>query len=60
MSTDDFDLYIINKLPSKAKEMDLFYCKPLPTLPKNPDAPWFVAIPVGKNTLATMVKKKQG
>ena len=33
------DLYI-SKLPHQAKEMDLFYCRPCPTVPKKPEDPW--------------------
>lgn len=46
----------ISKLPDKAKEMDLFYCRAYPKLPKNPNDPWYIATPIGKNTLSTMVR----
>ena len=46
----------ISKLPEKAKNMDLFYCRACPKLPKNPEDPWFIATPVGKNTLSNMVR----
>ena len=47
----------ISKLPEKAKNMDLFYCRACPKLPKNPEDPWFIATPVGKNTLSNMVRE---
>ena len=50
------DCYI-NKLPTEAKEKDLFYRHALPTLPKNPESPWYLSVPVGKNTLCSMVKE---
>ena len=46
----------ISKLPDKAKEMDLFYCRPSPTVPKKPEDSWYIAVPIGKNTLSNMVK----
>ena len=49
------DLYI-SKLPEKAKQMDLFYCRPLSALPKDTNDPWFSPVAIGKNTLANMVK----
>ena len=49
------DLYI-SKLPHQAKEMDLFYCRPCPTVPKKPEDPWYISVTVGKNTLSSMVK----
>ena len=52
-------LYVLNcytsKLPKKAKEKDLLYCPPLPTVRKSPDDSWYTAGLVGKNTLQTMV-----
>ena len=48
------DLYF-SKLPSKAKENDLFYCRPLEICSQT-SAPWFAAVAVGKNTLQTMVQ----
>ena len=44
------DLYI-SKLPSKAVEKDIFYARPLETVPADPSAPWYTATPVGKHTL---------
>ena len=35
--------------------MDLFYCRAYPKLPKNPNDPWYISTPIGKNTLSTMV-----
>ena len=31
----------------------MFYCRPLP---KDPSHPWYTAVPVGKNTLANMIR----
>ena len=36
---------------------DAFYVQPLPQVPLHPCAPWFKATPVGKNTLANMMKR---
>ena len=47
----------ISKLPEKAKETDLFYCKPCPSIPKNTTDPLFYASPIGKNTLGNMVRQ---
>ena len=47
----------ISKLPTAAKEKDLFYCRALPTLPKKPEDPWYMSVAVGKNTLCGMVKE---
>ena len=49
------DVYI-SKLPSRAREEDIFYLQPLPAVPPDPQSPWFRNQPVGKNTLSTMVK----
>ncbi len=46
----------ISKLPAKAKEKDLFYCRPLENVPKDPSAPWFADVPIGKNILRNMVR----
>ena len=46
----------ISKLPEKTKKMDMFYCRPCATLPKQESDPWFVSVAVGKNTLTNMVK----
>ena len=45
----------ISKLPTKAKEMNIFYCRICPRLPKTSEDPWFIASPIGKNTLPNMV-----
>uniref|UniRef100_A0A1X7VAL7 ZMYM2-like/QRICH1 C-terminal domain-containing protein n=1 Tax=Amphimedon queenslandica TaxID=400682 RepID=A0A1X7VAL7_AMPQE len=45
----------ISKLPDKAQEMDLFYCRVYPKLPKNPNDPRYIAAPIGKKTLSTMI-----
>ena len=34
---------------------ELFYCRPLPSIPKDVNDPWYVAVPIGKNVLAKMV-----
>ena len=48
------DLYI-SKLPVAAKEKDIFYCRALQDVPKDASGSWFAAVPIGKNTLTTMV-----
>ena len=45
----------ISKLPPKAKEDDLFYVRPVEKNPVTTDAPWYSAVPIGKNTLQNMV-----
>ena len=45
----------ISKLPNAAIEKELFYCRPLPSIPKDVNDPWYVAVPIGKNVLAKMV-----
>ena len=49
------DTYI-SKLPSEVKEKDFFYARPLPSIPTDSAKPWFAPLPVGKNTLNTMLK----
>ena len=44
-------------LPAEAKNNDVFYLKPLASVPSNPDAPWFSNTPIGKNKLNVMVKE---
>ena len=44
------------KLPAEAKAKDIFYLKPKTVQPKDPCAPWFTAVPVGKNKLSEMMK----
>ena len=46
----------LSKLPAKARELDVFYVRPLPNTLKDPSQPWFVAAPIGENKLGTMVK----
>ena len=46
----------ISKLPSEAKEKDLFYVRPLEIVPDDPDKPWYSGVPVGKNTLHGKLK----
>ena len=48
------DLYI-SKLPKAEIEKDIFYCRPLPSKPRDSTHPWFAALPVGRNQLAKMV-----
>ena len=50
------DLYI-TKLPKQAFEQDVFYLQPLSKGSNKPGQPWFTTKPVGKNTLAKMVKE---
>ena len=49
------DLYLA-KLPKYAFENDVFYCCPKTYIPRSPEEPWYDCCPVGKNTLANMVK----
>ena len=49
------ELYI-SKLLLKAKQKDLFYCKPMPKTPKDPNSPWYYALPIGHNQLQKMLK----
>ena len=42
-----------SKLPSKAKEMDIFYVRTL--MPKDKSSPWFSHVAVGKNKLASVI-----
>ena len=41
----------ISKLPPHALEHDLFYLRPLQVVPADPMAPWYAAVPVGRDTL---------
>ena len=50
----------IQKLPAEAKPKDLFYMKPKSVAPNDSLAPWFYSIPVGKNTLGSMMKTMSG
>ena len=49
------DLYF-NRLSEEAKK-NIFYTRPVPTLPKNPYDPWYCAVPYGKNKLSSMFKE---
>ena len=49
------DFYFL-KLPKAHNTLDSFYLKPLQQVPKNSDAPWFHATPIGQNTLAKFVQ----
>ena len=46
----------ISKMPTKAKESDYFYLRPLEYTPSDPSAPWFYDSPVGEHKLGGMVK----
>ena len=50
------DMYFC-KLPKEASVKDTFYLLPVSTIPRNPSKPWFMKVPVGKNTLGNMVKE---
>ena len=41
----------MSKLPPFALEHDLFYLRPLQVAPSDPKAPWYAAVPVGRDTL---------
>jgi len=43
-------------MPHKKDESDIFYYKLLAGIPSDPSMPWFTNVPIGKNTLATMMK----
>ena len=47
----------IQHLPSEAKKKDVFYMKPKSATPEDPNAPWYYSVPIGRNVLATMMKK---
>ena len=49
------DLYLA-KLPTYAFEHNVLYLRPKPNTPSDPSTPWYENAPVGKNTLANMVK----
>ena len=53
------DLYL-SKIPNRAKDQDIFYLRPLPSVPLKESIPWFTCAPVGKNTLSQMTKKMCG
>ena len=47
----------ISKLSPEDIEKNLFYCRPLSCTPKEPSQPWYMPVPVGKNTLCKMVSE---
>ena len=47
----------ISKLPPEVKAKDIFYIRPKTTMPKDTTSSWYTAVPVGRNTLAEMMKK---
>ena len=49
------DLYL-SKIPASAVSKDVFYLQPVPKVPSDSSKPWFLVIPVGRNTLSTMVR----
>lgn len=49
------DLYL-TKLPPYAFDKDVLYLRPKRATPQNPSMPWYDNVPVGKNTLQSMVK----
>ena len=49
------DLYF-EKLPPEAFTKYIFYLKPCSQPPKDCRSPWFTTNPIGKNTLANMVR----
>jgi len=53
------DLYL-SKIPNQAKDQDIFYLRPLPSVPLKESLPWFTCAPVGKNTLSQITKKMCG
>ena len=50
------DLYF-SKVPSDALEKDNFYLRPLSRKPEDPNAPWFMSMQVGINTINQMLSK---
>ena len=47
----------ISKLPPVAFEKDAFYMRPKPVAPSDATSPWYDAVPVGKESLHTMLPK---
>ena len=45
----------VSKLPLEAVEKDLFYCRPLSSVPADTSKLWYSAVPIGRNTLTKMV-----
>ena len=50
------DLYI-SKLPIAVKNEHFIYCQPISAVPPKDDDPWFLPIPIGKNTLGRTVRE---
>ena len=48
------DIYI-SKLPSRIKEMNIFYARPLNQRQDDESAPWFAPVPVGRNIISKVV-----
>ena len=46
-----------SKLPSQARELDVFYLQPLTNAPDDPTKPWFATVPMDENKLGSMVKE---
>ena len=46
----------MSKLPAELKKKNLFYCRACPNAPTDPLDPFYRSVPIGKNTLCTMVK----
>ena len=44
-----------SKLPPLAFEKDIFYMRPKSATPSDPNTPWYESIPIGKETLHTML-----
>ena len=47
----------ISKLPSYARETDIFYLRPLQSFSADPSAPWYAKAPIGRDTLRKKVKE---
>ena len=45
------------RLPKYAFEQDIFYLRPKSSVPASDSEPWYECVAVGKNSLATMVKR---
>ena len=48
--------FYFSKFPKPPNTLDFFYLKPLQQAPKNAEAAWFQATPIGRNTLAKFVQ----
>ena len=46
----------ISKLPTEAKDKDLFYIQPLQKVANDDNKPWYSSIPLGKHTLHAKLK----